>query len=78
MVFITITLKENMLSCYLQTQTVCFMKLNKIPLKQMIFMKIVMNIRICLILVSIHKIQTFLMLLITNLLVKRKMILRVT
>ena len=56
------TLEENMitvLSYYLQTQIVYFMKL-----KQMMFMKISIKINICLILVIIKNIQIFLILLI--------------
>ena len=46
-----------MLNSCLQTQTASLMKL-----KQIIFMKIFMKIKICLILVIIHKIQSFLIL----------------
>ena len=41
-----------MLTCYLQTQTVWFMKS-----KQKMFMKIFIKTKLCLILVTFHKIQ---------------------
>ena len=53
--FITIALKQNAMLIYcLETQIVQFMKL-----KRMIFVKIFIKIRICLILVIIQKIQFF-------------------
>ena len=59
-------IKQNMMpNCYLQTQTVYFMKL-----KQNVFMKIFLNIRVYLILVTIHRIQSFLIMLIKRLSVK--------
>ena len=62
-------MKQNMmLNCYLQTQTVYFMKL-----KQSVFVKILLNIRVYLILVTIHRIQSFLIMLIKRLSVKYKM-----
>ena len=52
-------IKNIMPSCCVQTLTLQLMKL-----KQMMFMKIFMKINICLILVIIHEIQSFLILLI--------------
>ena len=64
--FIIKTLKENTMLIYcLQTQIVKLVKL-----KQIMFMKTFIGIKICLTLVIIHKIESFLILSIKKLLIK--------
>ena len=67
-IFITITLKENSVPIYyLQMQIVQFMKL-----KKNMFIKIFIEIKVCLNLVIDHEIQSFLILLIKKVIGKVK------